>query len=327
MSRIEPLPMRLRAPVQGFPKGWYRVADAGEVLPDALLPVSWLNEQFIVFRAADGQAQVADAFCPHMGAHLASHDGCLRNGRIVCPFHKWEFDAAGGTLAHIPYSALPPGEVGLAMHPTRELDGMVLMWYHPHGTAPEFEPFETPLSRNQDGWVLYGVKEWITTCPMRDMLENLFDGPHIVYLHNGGGAPELKSLARTPYGMRVDYASDPSQTDAGVTGFRSDFTGITMNAQIFEGTAFTTQFYNTFTPIDDERFVLHSRLHIKDSGSAEINEAIGKAFTDRFMFEVEQDLKVLDYKRHLVKPRLCAGDGPIHQYRKYAAEFFVTDPA
>jgi len=24
-----------------------------------------------------------------------------------------------------------------------------------------------------------------------------------------------------------------------------------------------------------------------------------------------------------VKPRLCAGDGPIHQYRKYAAEFFV----
>ena len=84
-----------------------------------------------------------------------------------------------------------------------------------------------------------------------------------------------------------------------------------------------TQFYNTFTPVDDERFVLHSRLHTRDSGSAEINEAIGKAFTERFMFEVEQDLKVLDYKRHLVKPRLCAGDGPIHQYRKYAAEFFV----
>jgi len=41
---------------------------------------------------------------------------------------------------------------------------------------------------------------------------------------------------------------------------------------------------------------------------------------------VEQDLKVLDYKRHLVRPRLCAGDGPIHQYRKYAAEFFVSDP-
>jgi len=94
MSRIEPLPMRLRAPVQGFPKGWYRVADAGEVLPDALLPVSWLNDQYIVFRGADGRAQVADAFCPHMGAHLASHDGCLRHGRIVCPFHKWEFDAA-----------------------------------------------------------------------------------------------------------------------------------------------------------------------------------------------------------------------------------------
>ena len=325
MSTFDPLPLRLRAPVQGFPKGWYRVADSDELRAGSLLPVSWLNDQFIVYRDAGGRAQVAGAFCPHMGAHLASHDGCLRDGRIVCPFHKWEFDAASGNCAHIPYSALPPGGASLELHPTRELDGMVLMWYHPRGSAPEFEPFESPLSRGQDGWVFYGVKEWTTTCPMRDMLENLFDGPHIVYLHNGGGAPELKSVQRTPYGMCVEYLADPATTDAGLTGFRSDFTGITMNAQIFEGTAFATQFYNTFTPIDDERFVLHSRLYLRDSGSAEVNEAIGKAFTERFVFEVEQDLAVLNFKRHLPKPRLCAGDGPIHQYRKYAAEFFVTD--
>lgn len=327
MSKLQPLPMRLRAPSEGFPKGWYRVADAEEVRHGELLPLSWLNDQFIVYRGTDGRAHVADAFCPHMGAHLASHDGCLREGRIVCPFHKWEFDASSGNCAFIPYSELPPVPVGLKLHPTRELDGMVLMWYHPHGAAPEFEPFETPLSRSQEGWWLYGVREWTTTCPMRDMLENLFDGPHIVYLHRGDSQPTLQSVQRTGYGLRVEYAADPQQQEAGLTGMRCDFTGITLNAQIFEGRGFRTQFYNTFTPIDEERWVLHSRLYVEDCGSAEANEAIGKAFADRFVFEVEQDLRVLDYKRHLAKPRLCAGDGPIHQYRRYAAEFFVAGAA
>jgi len=50
---------------------------------------------------------------------------------------------------------------------------------------------------------------------------------------------------------------------------------------------------------------------------------VGKPWIERFAFEVEQDFKVLNYKKHLTHPRLCGGDGPIYQYREYAKQYYV----
>ena len=40
-------------------------------------------------------------------------------------------------------------------------------------------------------------------------------------------------------------------------------------------------------------------------------------------YEVEQDFKVLDFKKHLPKPKLCAGDGPIGKFREYAESYYA----
>lgn len=322
MSALEPAPMNIRTPEEHFAKGWYCVAESEDVSADTLKPVSWLNEQFIVYRTPDGAAQVADAYCPHLGAHLASHDGCIREGVVICPFHKWNFDGASGNCVHIPYSELPPNPVSLTLYPTREVDGMVLMWYHPRGAAPEFEPYTSPL-RQGGKWDLYTVKEWTSTCPFRDVLENLFDTAHIVQLHNAQEMPAMKSVQRLNHGLCIDYETDPANTDVGLKQFQCNFGGLSLLTQYWQGEHFETLFIHSFTPIDRERFVQRTRFYIKDSGSKEMMEMVGKAFTDRFVFEVEQDLEVLNFKKHLPQPRLCAGDGPIHQFRKYAAEFYV----
>jgi 3-ketosteroid 9alpha-monooxygenase subunit A len=322
MSHLEPMPMKYRAPAQGFPKGWYCVAEAAQVNAETLTAVSWLGEQLIAYRTPDGAAQVADAYCPHMGAHLASHDGCIRDGVVICPFHKWNFDAASGDCVRIPYSELPPAKVGLKLFPTREVDGMVLMWYHPRGAAPEFEPYLSPLTQ-RDKWALYTVKEWTTTCPFRDILENLFDTAHIVQLHNAAEMPAVKAVQRRDYGLCIDYETDPANSDMALKQFQCNFGGISLLTQHWEGQQFEALFIHSFTPIDDERFVQKTRFYIKDSGSQALIDTVGKAFTDRFVFEVEQDLRVLNFKKHLPQPRLCAGDGPIHQFRKYAGEFYV----
>lgn len=322
MNGIEPIPMKYRAPAEGFPKGWYCVAEADEISADRLKPVSRLGEQLIVYRTGTGAAQVADAYCPHMGAHLASHDGCIKGGVLICPFHHWNFDAASGDCVHIPYSALPPNKVGLKLYPTREVDGMVLMWYHPAGAAPDFEPYISPLTL-RDKWALYTVKEWVTTCPFRDILENLFDTAHIVQLHNAAEMPDVKSVQRVSHGLCIDYETNPETSEVGLKQFQCNFGGISLLTQYWEGQHFETLFIHSFTPLDEERFVQKTRFYIKDSGSKELIEMVGKAFADRFVFEVEQDLRVLDFKKHLPQPRLCAGDGPIHQFRKYANEFYV----
>ncbi len=322
MNTVEAIPMKYRAPSEGYAKGWYCVAESADISADHLTAVSWLGTQFIVYRTEAGIAQVADAYCPHMGAHLASHDGCIKGGVVICPFHKWNFDGDSGACVRIPYSALPPNAPGLNLFPTREVDGMVVMWYHPQGAAPDFEPYVSPLTQGGK-WVLYDVKRWTSTCPYRDVLENLFDTAHIVQLHNAAEMPAMKLVQRLQHGLCIDYETDPNNSDMGLKTFQCNFGGISLLTQYWEGVGFETLFVHSFTPIDEEQFVQTTRLYIKDSGSPELIEMVGKPFVERFVFEVEQDLQVLNFKKHLPQPRLCAGDGPIHQFRKYAAEFYL----
>ncbi|WP_336951273.1 Rieske 2Fe-2S domain-containing protein [Sphingobium aromaticivastans] len=324
MATIAPIPMKYRAEDRRYPIGWYGVAESEEVGPDTLLPVAWLGQQMVVYRTAEGKAQVAYAYCPHLGAHLASADGSVCGGKLTCPFHKWQFDGATGAVTHIPYTqVMVPSSVRLTLYPTREIDGVIVIWYHPEGGEPQFEPFDSSPLLGDDKWRLYTTHSWETTCPFRDILENLFDTAHIVQLHNATALPEIKAFEPKPYGLRVDYETDANSGEATpLKRFECNFSGVTLLSQYYEGGGYTALFTFTFTPIDEERFIQKTRLYLKDEGPKEALEAIGKAFADRFIYEVDQDMRVLNYKKHLTSPRLCAGDGPIMKFRRYAENYY-----
>jgi nitrite reductase (NADH) small subunit len=42
----------------------------------------------------DGVIRALDNECPHRGGPLA--EGMIENGKVVCPWHAWAFDAATG---------------------------------------------------------------------------------------------------------------------------------------------------------------------------------------------------------------------------------------
>lgn len=318
---LEPSPMKHRASARGFPRGWYCVAEAEDAAVGRLKPVSCLDKQLVVYRTPEGEAQVANAFCPHLGAHLASHDGHIDNGAIVCPFHKWRWDSTTGKCVDIPYSRVVPPNVRLELYPTREIDGVILMWYHPTGGAPDFEPYRSDaLAKGK--WRLFDVRSWTTSCPFQDILENLFDTAHIVYLHNGHEMPVIRGFAGEPYGLKVDYSMNPQPGETPLSGMICHLTGVTGLHQVFDLGEITTVFFHTFTPIDGERFIQKTRLYITDTGSEELVERIGRPWIERFCLEVEQDLRVLNYKRHLDRPALCSGDGPIMRFREYASQYY-----
>jgi len=325
MAQLQSVAMDYRAPDEGFPIGWYGVAETADVPAEAIVPVYWLDQQLIVYRTADGAAQVADAYCPHLGAHLASHDGKICAGKLTCPFHKWEFDGATGEVTHIPYSnVMVPRSVGLTLHPTREVDGVVLMWHHPDRAEPSFEPLDTRALRGDDTWVHYATKSWETTCPFRDILENLFDTAHIVQLHGAPEPPEIKAFETKPYGLRVAYDTEASKDqDNRLQEFECNFGGVTLLNQYYVGVGWKALFIFSFTPIDRERFVQTTRLFLQDTGDAASLEQLGTSFAERFVYEVEQDMKVLNFKKHLASPRLCAGDGPIMKFRNYSKAYYA----
>jgi phenylpropionate dioxygenase-like ring-hydroxylating dioxygenase large terminal subunit len=58
----------------------------------------------VAWRGSSGCAYVADAYCPHIGAHLGV-GGTVLGECIQCPFHSWTFDGKeNGKLTSIPYS-------------------------------------------------------------------------------------------------------------------------------------------------------------------------------------------------------------------------------
>jgi 3-ketosteroid 9alpha-monooxygenase subunit A len=322
MTILDAIPKAYRDHTVGFPRGWYCVADSDQVSADAMLPVSYLNRQLVVYRDTTGAPHVADAYCPHLGAHLASADGCIDNGEILCPFHKWRFDTADGSCASIPYSDSVPPRAKLETFATIEFAGLVMMWWDPTGGEPGPPPFD-PLEANADKlWLSHSAMRFETTVPLRDLFENAFDTAHIQQLHRSVFLPEIARLDKMPYGLEVELSPSQEGERSKIDQTKFNFSGVGMSTMLSLGEGFGFLAYTTVTPIDDERTDMHVRMFIMDTGSEELNEQMGSAFADRIRIEIEQDMKVLNYKKHIERPVLCRGDGPVMKWRRYVAELY-----
>ena len=103
-----------------------------------------------------------------------------------------------------------------------------------------------------------------------------------------------------------------------------NFSGMSMVSHIVLGDGFGFIQNNTITPIDRERSLMRIRMFVMDTGSQEMNEMVGKAFAQRVMDEIDEDMRVLNFKKHLERPLICAGDGPIMKWREYAEELLAA---
>ncbi len=68
---------------------------------EVLFDILGLN--LVAWRGNSGKSYVADAYCPHLGAHLGV-GGKVSGECIKCPFHGWAFHGTDGKLMNIPYS-------------------------------------------------------------------------------------------------------------------------------------------------------------------------------------------------------------------------------
>lgn len=324
MNALDRLPMRVRSPIPPYVRGWFCVADSDEVKQGEMKPVSFFGDQFVVYRTLDGVARVANAFCPHLGAHVASHDGKIENGEIVCPFHKWRFAGDTGLCTSVPYADAPAGKVGLKVYPTKELLGLVLMYFDPSGRPadglPTYDTDEFKLSE----WTKSADKSWVIYAHAQEFVENIFDPAHLTQLHPTTIMPVYETLEERDYGYYIRLGFSEGEQFP-VESVEFNFAGLSYSYQVTKGTGFQVATIASFTPIDEERTLQRVRLYVKKSAHEAFDEIVGQQFSERFIFEVEQDLNVLNYKKHLPAPKLCVGDGPIYQYRRYAQKFYPVE--
>lgn len=309
---------RPRFPLPRYPTGWFAVATSEQLEVGKVLPVKAFGKDLVLFRGEDGVATLLDAFCPHMGAHLGQ-GGKVAGKCIVCPFHAWKFDR-DGECVEIPYAKKIPPKARVAPWHLREINGTLLAWHHIDREPPTWEPPVIP-ELSDPTWSAPEHRTWKIRTHNQEMAENAVDVAHFRYLHGTKNYPEAVIEFGTPLmHMRAQTLMGTRRGEVeGVIEAHSYGFGLAINR--FTGIV-ETLLVATQTPIDDEYVEVHFNFYIKKLGSDDITRGVGQAFVSEITRQLEQDIPVWENKIYVHPPMLCAGDGPVGKYRKWARQFY-----
>eukprot|EP00758_Cryptobia_borreli_P008621 Tbor_TRINITY_DN5404_c5_g1::TRINITY_DN5404_c5_g1_i3::g.24743::m.24743/K14938/NVD, DAF36; cholesterol 7-desaturase len=213
-----------------YPNGWYKLCDIADLENGNIINISALGLDLVVFKGLKkGKIGVLSAHCPHLGAHLGD-GGKVVGDCIQCPFHGWEMDADTGKCINIPYSDVPPpksAKVPKYIHV--EYLGMVWMWFHVEGEAPQYSLLDlrhinndnnnNNNNNNNSKWCRTSVSSYTYNMHITDMAENGVDYYHFNFLHNIFPVKFLDNLLTMTYDVETVYHdNDPDFSRSEVGG-------------------------------------------------------------------------------------------------------------
>ena len=323
-----------------FPEGWYFVASRQEVLKAKIIEKTWMGEDIVVWCDDKGRICVAEATCPHLGADLRpAAGGRICDGRLVCPFHGFEFNAAGECVA-TPY-AKPPKSARLRVYETEEIAGVIFAWWGINGRAPHWTlPID---SADQAGWSPLEISTMRFAGHPQETTENSVDLGHLRYVHGYGSVkrPERASVEGPRLESNFDFRR--TQKIAGVVKLTFD---VSARTSIFglgysfveireHSVGMDIRLWVLATPVDgtliDLSLVSQVRRMRKPKrwvvGMGFLPVGLRAPLMNKFMaafqrHDVRQDLIIWKNKRYLPRPRLCRSDGEVMTYRRYCAQFY-----
>ncbi len=157
---------------------WHPVARADALPAAQLFGAVLLDARIVVWRDSVGALHAWEDRCPHRGTALSL--GCVRNDRLQCAYHGWQFDG-DGKCAHIPAlnRGLPAAQI-LQIYEAKEKYGMLWVRLQKSGSEiPPFPEFENAALMK----VHCGVYEVATSAPR--IIENFLDMAHFGFVHDG----------------------------------------------------------------------------------------------------------------------------------------------
>ncbi|MFB1035668.1 MAG: Rieske 2Fe-2S domain-containing protein [Sinobacterium sp.] len=316
-----------------FPRGWFVVAESSE-LDEKPLAVRFFDQDFAIYRGESGKAIMLDAYCPHMGTHLAAGDSAVivQNGEqiegdsIRCPYHGWRFDA-DGQCDEIPYHDGPiPRSAKLNSYTLKEVMGCLIMWFDPAGGEPDYKcPSLTQW--NDPAWVNWKLDHLgeIAIHP-QEILDNMADCQHLGPTH---GAPceyfenEFKDHLVIQRQGGWHQAYDCMLTTA--TWYTGP--GILLSLQQFGPTRVYEIIANT--PVEDGiSKVWHGVLYYtgKEQATAE-DEVIAAEVQAGALQAFAADFSIWQSKRAAIRILQLPKDGPFKKVRDWYKQFYTSGDA
>ncbi len=315
-----------------FARGWHclgLIRDFGDGKPHA---VNAFGRKLVVFRSGDGNLNVLDAYCRHMGGDLSQ--GAVKGDEIACPFHDWRW-GGNGRCRQVPYSRRTPKLARTQAWTILQQDGMLFVWNDPEGKPP---PPEVAIPRiegaTSEDWTDW---HWYTTVVhsnCREIIDNVVDMAHFFYIH-GSLPTHFKNVfeghVATQYmngGSRPDLGGPEETTLLGTTSVASyygpSFMIDDLTYHYTDGDA-ETILINCHYPIDANSFVLQYGIVVKKAGNLSGDQAMETAISlgDFVKLGFEQDVEIWRHKARIDNPLLVEEDGPVYQLRRWYQQFYV----
>ncbi len=323
-----------------FPEGWYFIASRDALQKAKLTRKTWMGQEIVVWMDADGGVCVADAYCPHLGADLGPDaGGIVCKGRLVCPFHGYEFDTTGQCVA-TPF-APPPKTAKLPVYQTQEVANLIFAWWGIGGREPQWRLSEEPSDQN--GWSDHRINTLRFPGHPQETTENSVDLAHLRYVHGYENVDPVmefsvhgpllqtrfdfkrtRSIARfATFTFEVSAATHIYGLGYSFVDIREHSIGMDMRLWILA------------TPIDGKLIDLSIVSQVREiqkpkrffAGLGFLPSKWRAPLMNRFISseqreDVLQDLIIWENKEYRSRPRLCRSDGRIMPFRYYCAQFY-----
>lgn len=317
-----------------YPRGWFMIGQASDAsaTPRA---IRYFGLDLVIYRGASGAPYVVEAYCPHMGAHLANNSTSyivrdneqIEGESIRCPYHGWRF-GADGQCDHIPYSEFRPKSAKLRTFPTVERGGIIWVWHDPEELDPDFPLPDFGGHYDEPGWVNWKIDHMgdVQSHPI-EIVDNMADLAHFQPIHGS---------INTTYFANEFKAHQVWQYFS--SGHRTLVTE--PNAQLYTSTWYTGPAilqsemkgdFNSFimiahTPVEEGcTRVWHGLMVQVNDGSQPVTDALrtaALAYQEGSRLALAQDVEVWQHKRPCPNPMVVPGDGPFGKLRAWYKQFF-----
>ncbi|WP_040790870.1 Rieske 2Fe-2S domain-containing protein [Nocardia paucivorans] len=325
------------APPTRYARGWHCLGLTRDFADGRPHQIAAFGTELVVFRGEDGNINVLNAFCPHMGGNLAH--GTVKGNDIACPFHDWRW-RGDGKCAAIPYARRVPPLARTKSWPTMEVSGQLFVWNDPQGSKPPAELAIPEIPAYGDpgwtDWVWNSIDVEGSHC--REIVDNVVDMAHFFYVHYGmptyfrnvfEGHTATQIMRSRPRADAVGVSTSTnysveSQSDATYFGPSYMVDKLWSGGRAGAGEP-NIYLINCHYPITPTSFRLQYGVMVEkptgldDAAAEQVAAAVAKGVAIGF----EQDVEIWKNKSRIDNPLLCEEDGPVYQLRRWYEQFYV----
>lgn len=296
----------------------------------------WLGKDVIGWRAVDGKVCVASAFCPHLGAKLTPEaGGTIRDGRLVCPFHGFNYDATGACVS-TPF-APPNPACHLRVFPADGINGFVFAYHDEAGCEPHW----WLPAVDESGWTKTLTHVYSLKTHPQETSENVIDLSHLSVLHGFDEVAHSGNVEIDGPCFKTDFRFDGSYHFPLLRGLRTELSavveiwglGFLFVETVSKALGAKTLNWFLATPVDGDKvdILVSAKVRALDDGGIKALGLVPKKLREKIMLplvmyefkkNIERDFMVWENKSYNEYPLLTRSDGDIIKFRRYCTQFY-----